>query len=67
MKIVLNTDKELVDEVNRQLKENKEKYGKAYCPCALVHNKDTICICKEFLEDVESGECPCGKYVKIPD
>ena len=52
MKIVLNTDKELVDEVNRQLKENKEKYGKAYCPCALVHNKDTICICKEPLWEV---------------
>ena len=48
MKIIVNSDKELVDEVNRQLKENFQKYGKMYCPCALEHTDDTVCICKDF-------------------
>lgn len=67
MKIVLNPDKELVNEVNKQLQKNKEKFGKMYCPCALERTPDTICICKDFLESEKIGECPCGKYIKIED
>ena len=51
MKIVLNPDKELVNEVNKQLQKNKEKFGKMYCPCALERTPDTICICKDFLNN----------------
>lgn len=29
---------------------NKEKYGKKYCPCSLVREDDTVCMCKEFRE-----------------
>ena len=67
MRIIVNSDRELVDEVNRQLKENFQKYGKMYCPCALEHTDDTICICKDFLESEELGECPCGKYIKVEE
>lgn len=65
LKIILSPDAELVEEVNKQLKENKEKYGKQYCPCALIHNADTVCMCKEFRDMNEPGECHCGKYQKI--
>lgn len=27
------------------LKEGK--YGKRYCPCSLVRNDDTVCMCKD--------------------
>lgn len=58
MRIVINPDKELVDEINRQL---AEKNG--YCPCAIEHTPDTKCMCKIFREQME-GECPCGKFIK---
>lgn len=68
MTVTLNTNKELVAEIRNKLKENKEKYGKQYCPCVLPHNhnEDTVCMCKEFREQMESrepGECHCGLYV----
>ena len=58
MKIKLNTDAELVEEIKQRLKENS-----GYCPCKLGMNPDNKCICKEFREQ-ESGECHCGLYVK---
>lgn len=59
MKITVNTDKELVEEIRKKLKENE-----GYCPCALEKTSDTKCMCKEFLERKESGPCHCGLYVK---
>ena len=46
------------------LKRNKEKYGKKYCPCSLVRDEDTVCMCKEFRE-MEEGTCQL--YVKTKD
>ena len=39
-----------------------------FCPCAIQSDPqhldpDTKCICKAFRE-MDSGECPCGLYVK---
>ena len=65
LKIVLNDDKDLVDETNRQLAEMKEKNGKQYCPCGLTQTDDMVCICKAFREQNYAGECNCGKYKKI--
>ena len=65
MKIKLSDDKELIEEVNRQLDRNYVLYGARYCPCAIVHDEDSICPCKIFREEVEEGSCPCGKYVKV--
>ena len=61
MKIILNNDKELVSEIKRKLKENG-----GFCPCRLIKNEDTKCICKEF-RNQESGECHCGLYIKIKE
>ena len=59
--IKLNKNKELVEMIRKQLKENG-----GYCPCSLLQNEDTKCMCKEFREQIE-GECHCGLYVKIKE
>ena len=56
-RIILNPNKELVEEVRRKLKEND-----GYCPCKLLHIEENKCMCKEFREQME-GECHCGLYV----
>ena len=59
-KIVLNDDLPLVAEVNRQLQETK-----GYCPCSLVWDESSKCICSAFREALARGEeteCACGKY-----
>ena len=66
-KIVLSDDLALVAEVNRQLQETK-----GYCPCSLIWDDSTKCICKAFKESLAKGEeveCNCGKYkiIKIND
>ncbi len=58
-KIILNEDKDLVEEIRRQLKANE-----GYCPCRISKTPDTKCMCKEFREAKE-GECHCGLYVKV--
>ena len=60
MRIKVSDNKEVVEEVRKKLKEN---FG--YCPCKLFKNEDTKCICKEFREQTELGECHCGLYVKV--
>ena len=67
----INEDKELVNEIIKQLKENKEKYGKFYCPCVPSYKyctqdaDDYICPCKDFRTNVPIGElCHCGLYRK---
>lgn len=57
--IKVNEDKELVSNIRTKLKEND-----GYCPCSIIKNDDTKCMCKEFREQ-ESGECHCGLYVKV--
>lgn len=56
--IHVNEDKELVEEIRKQLKEND-----GYCPCRIEHIQDNKCMCKEFREQ-KSGECHCGLYIK---
>lgn len=40
---------ELDNEINKAvlagLKHNKDKYGKRYCPCSLIRDEDTVCMC----------------------
>ena len=62
MKITVNPDKELVKEVREGLKRTG-----GYCPCRIVRNPDTKCMCKDFLENTEEGECYCGLYIKVKD
>lgn len=72
MKVTTNSDVEVVKEIRAKLRENKERYGEPYCPCVLPnnHNEDTVCMCKEFRDQMareEPGECHCGLYVIIDD
>lgn len=45
MRITVTPDKEYATEIKRKLKDNG-----GYCPCSLVKNEDTKCMCKEFRE-----------------
>lgn len=36
-----------------------------YCPCAIWHNPDTKCMCKEFRDLEVPGECFCGRFEKV--
>ena len=58
MKVKVNDNKELVEDIRTKLKENP------HCPCKLEQTTDTICPCKEFRESKELGLCHCGLYYK---
>lgn len=62
MKIIKNPDLDIYNKVTKAVKDND-----GYCPCMLVKNTDTKCICKAFIEQKELGECHCGRYVKVAD
>ena len=61
MKIIENPDKEYAKEVRDKLRKNN-----GYCPCRILKDESTKCMCKEFREMIESkeaGTCHCGLYV----
>lgn len=62
MKIIINPDKLLVKEVREGLKRTG-----GYCPCRVVKDEDTKCLCKEFREQKTPGECYCGLYIKVEE
>ena len=65
MKVSLNNDADIVKSIREKLKSNG-----GYCPCSLVKNEDTKCMCKafrEFISSGETGECHCGLYVATND
>ena len=55
-----------VVEVNPKIMELVEK-NHGFCPCAIVHNADTICPCKEFREQTTPGKCHCGRFEKVSE
>jgi len=66
MAVRFNEDAELV----AQIKEGLKRKG-GYCPCRLQKTEDTICICKEFREQIADpefeGYCHCLLYYKSKD
>ena len=58
-----NEEPELVAEILEQIKNNG-----GYCPCKVIHDQNTKCMCKEFKEILKSKEksvydtCACGLY-----
>ena len=60
---VTEKGKTMIKEINPSLAE-LVKQNDGYCPCAIVRNKDTKCMCKEFRE-AESGVCHCGRFEKV--
>lgn len=60
MYIRVNPDKAFAEEMRKKIKEND-----GYCPCSLLKNEDTKCMCKEFRDQVERNEpgyCHCGLW-----
>lgn len=65
IKIITNPDKGFVKEFREKLKEND-----GFCPCSLIKNDDTKCMCKEFREQIANGvagECHCGLHIAIEE
>jgi len=65
VKVILNPDREYVNDVKKQIKSNG-----GYCPCQLVKNEDTKCRCKAFREQLTKGEpgaCHCGLWIAVAD
>lgn len=57
--IKLNPNAEKVKEVREAIVKNN-----GYCPCKIIKNADTRCMCKEFIEQ-DTGYCHCELYYKI--
>jgi len=55
-----NPNKEYADSVREALKLNN-----MFCPCSMVCNDDTECMCKKFREQDYEGYCHCELYYKI--
>ena len=51
-------------EIRPEIRESV-KANAGYCPCAIWLNKDTKCMCKDFREQTEPGECHCGRFEKV--
>lgn len=63
MEIRFNDNEKVVGAIREGL---KKKNG--YCPCRLEQTEDTICMCKEFREQIADpefeGYCHCMLYYK---
>lgn len=62
MKVLLNKDKEHVAMIREALKNNE-----GYCPCRLIKDEDSKCMCREFREQITPGFCHCGLYEKVEE
>lgn len=60
LKIKLNEDNAVVEEIKQALKNNE-----GYCPCRILRTPDNKCMCKEFRDQQTEGLCHCGLYRKI--
>jgi hypothetical protein len=38
-----------------------------YCPCLVLRNEDTKCMCKDFREQKYPGVCHCGRFEKVAE
>lgn len=65
LKTILNPNREIVRQIDKGLEENKNKYGKRYCPCSLLREDKMICPCEEFRNQTATGFCHCQKFQKI--
>lgn len=50
-------------EINPDVRHLVEQ-NNGYCPCMVVKNDDTKCMCREFKEQ-KSGLCHCGRFEKV--
>ena len=63
MKITFNTDEKLVAAIREGLKKKD-----LHCPCRREMTDDTVCMCREFREQIADpdfeGYCHCMLYYK---
>lgn len=57
--IHVNPDKAAADSIRQRIRENG-----GFCPCSLLKNPDTKCVCQDFLKQ-DGGWCHCGLYFKV--
>lgn len=62
LRIIKNPDNEKYLAVTEAVRQ-----ANGFCPCKLIRNEDTKCICKDFKEQQTEGECCCGRFVKVND
>jgi ferredoxin-thioredoxin reductase catalytic subunit len=66
LRITLNSNKEHVKKIREALNRNNN-----HCPCSIIKNDDTKCMCKEFRHMIENKEygssCHCNLYVISED
>ena len=63
MTIKINPNKDHVQEVRDALAKND-----GYCPCKIDKTPETKCMCKDFIDKIESGyngPCECELYTVI--
>ena len=53
-------------EIRPEIRANVEA-SNGYCPCAIWQTPDTKCMCKDFREQDQPGECQCGRFKKVVD
>jgi len=64
----LNPDEDELETVLQGLAENKEEFGRQYCPCRLVtgdeeEDRPKICPCEWHEEEIEDmGHCHCRLF-----
>jgi ferredoxin-thioredoxin reductase catalytic chain len=68
--LVVNPDETVVATVIRGLVRNKDKYGRAYCPCQLrsgdeEKDRNIECPCTYLLDSISKiGRCKCNLFFK---
>lgn len=61
IKYGMKVNEDRKDAISAALVKQLNRHGKAYCPCSVLKNEDTLCPCKEMREE---KNCHCGLYVK---
>lgn len=59
LKIRVTSDKNHEQKVRKALQVRE-----GFCPCSLLRDEDTKCMCRAFREQKEPGFCHCGLYEK---
>lgn len=59
-KFFKNPNEEEYNEITEAVAAND-----GYCPCAVVKDENTKCICKKFKESNDTDFCHCGRFYKI--
>lgn len=60
LKIIKNPDENKYNEATKAVKN-----ANGYCPCMLQRTPETKCVCKEFKDQTKTGECRCGRFLKV--